>query len=238
MTKLFFSSDKIIPKFSVDSPKYDFWPIYNTIKHFYPIHPEKDDSKSTDVQSQSVALQSLIQENIHNDQYFNERWVSFTEQLERVLGNKIIGTTYGRAPSYSSYVLVEKSELSNLTRTKELHFFVSLLGPYYTIVGRDGNSVCLDELLFTSTNYLIASPENEFSSAFHAIIEKIEREFAGYRFVPFMTCLQSIEGLVCYEDQQQNTVFHALFSDYLRIMKLPIIGDIFYKSEGWLKEEN
>jgi len=184
-------------------------------------------------------LEDIVVDNIHNDKHFIERWDNFTKDIEKEIGKEIIGTTYGQAPSFSSYVLLDTASIDNLTRTKELHFFVSLVGPFYTIIGQDSNTVKLEEHKnYRSTSYLVASPENEFADTFKLLCDKIENRFKGFRFVPFEICQQTIDGLdVRYSDENLNTVFHALFNNHIDLTIWRKIGNDYFKSGDWIKED-
>ena len=217
--------------------KFDFWKIYDGIKRFYPIGVKKDESGFFYSYPGLKELESIVVDNIHDGKHFEERWSHFTKEIETTIGKEIIGTTYGRAPSFSSFALLEQSSLDNLTRTKELHFFVSLVGPFYTVIGADINTVKIDERSYRSTGYLVLSPENEFADAFRLLCDRIENRFEGYRFVPFELCKQTIDGLdVSYTDENRNTVFHALFNDLIDLDTCRTIGNKYYKSDDWVKE--
>lgn len=221
-----------------NSDKFDFWKIYDAIKRFYPIGVKKDESKMYFSYPGLKELEDIIVDNIHDDNHFIERWGSFTKDIEKEIDKEIIGTTYGQAPSFSSFLLLDTTSVDNLIRTKELHFFVSLIGPFYTIVGQDNNTVKLDEHKnYRSTNYLVVSPENEFADTFKLLCDKIENRFEGFRFVPFELCQQTIDGLdVRYSDENLNSVFHALFNNHVDLTVWRKIGSAYFKSEDWIKD--
>lgn len=221
-----------------NSDKFDFWKIYDAIKHFYPIGVKKDESKMYFSYPGLKELEDMVVDSIHDDHHFLERWDNFTKAIEKEIGKEVIGTTYGQAPSFSSYVLLDTISVDNLTRTKELHFFVSLVGPFYTIIGQDNNTVKLEERKnYTSTSYLVVSPENEFEDTFNLLCDKIENRFKGFRFVPFELCKQTIDGLnVRYSDDHLNSIFHALFNDHIDLTIWRKIGNDYYKSEDWIRE--
>ena len=218
--------------------KFDFWKVYDSIKRFYPIGIKKDESKMYFSYPGLEELSAIVVDNIHNDNHFKERWNLFTKEIEAEINKEVIGTTYGQAPSFSSFVQLDKTCYDDLTRTKELHFFVSLVGPWYTIIGVDVNEVKSEERNYRSTNYLVVSPENEFTEAFGMLCNKIEKRFEGFRFIPFNLCTQTIDGLeVRYTHENRNAVFHALFNDHIDLTTRNIIGNDFYKSEDWIKED-
>lgn len=219
-----------------NSDKFDFWEIYERIKYCYPIGIKKDESSIYYSYPGLKELEDIIVENIHDAENCKSRWEDFVTELEKELGKEIIGTTYGQAPSFSSYVLLETATLENLTRTKELHFFVSLVGPFYSIIGQDNNTVTIEGKHYRSSNYLIISPENEFTEIFDDLCNKIEKRFQGFRFVPFEICRKTIEGLdVRYVDKPHNSIFNALFNNHIDL-NARTIGDSYFKHTDWIKE--
>ena len=217
--------------------KFDFWKVYDAIKRFYPIGIKKEESKLYYSYPGLKDLEAIIIDNVHEEKHFKERWTNFTLELETEIGKQIIGTTYGQAPSFSSFVLLEKTCSDNQTRTKELHFFVSFIGPFYSVIGMDTNTVKIEHQHFRSATYLVISPEYEFAEIFRLLCDKIEARFNGYRFIPFELCRQTIDGLdVRYSDENLNTVFHALFNDQVDLKARNIIGNDYYKSEDWVKQ--
>lgn len=224
--------------FHFNTDKFDFWPIYDAIKHFFPIGIRKDESKVYYSYPGLYELEKLIIDNIHDGKRYTENWVCFIKELENDFNAEIIGTTYGRAPSFSSFLLLDTSMTGNLTRTKELHFFVSLVGQFYTIIGQDISTVTLNEnQIFRSTNYLIISPEYEYADAFRHLIMQIEHRFTGYRFVPYEICKQTIEGLeIRYSNKKLSTVFDALFNDQVDMTVSGTIGNAYFKSDQWIRD--
>jgi hypothetical protein len=221
-----------------NSEKFDFWKIYDAIKYFYPIGIKKDESKMYFSYPGLKELEDIVVDNIHDNKHFIERWDNFTKGIEKEIGKEIIGTTYGQAPSFSSYVLLDTVSVDDLTRRKELHFFVSLVGPFYTVVGQDNTAVKIDDFRsYRSISYLVISPEKEFEDPFKFLCDKIENRFKGFRFVPFEICKQTIEGLdVRYSDENLNSVFHALFNNHVDLTIWRRIGNDYFKSEDWIKE--
>jgi hypothetical protein len=217
--------------------EFDFWKVYDSIKRFYPIGIKKDESRLYYSYAGLKELELIIVDNIHDDKHFEERWGSFTKEVATQIGKEVVGTTYGQAPSFSSFVLLEQTFLDNLTRTKQLHFFVSLVGPFYTIIGEDLSTVKIEEKHYRSTSYLVVSPEGEFADTFLFLCDRIEQRFKNYRFIPFELCRQTIDGLdVHYSDEHLNKVFYALFNDHIELDIWRTIGDNYYKSGDWIKE--
>ncbi|GAB3021821.1 hypothetical protein [Spirosoma pulveris] len=226
--------------FNFNTGKFDFWPIYDAIKRFYPIGiPWQGEEGHMFLSYPGLKeLETILVDNLHNETHFTERWSNFAAGIQRETGKEVIGTTHAMAPSFSSFVLLEKTSVDNLTRTKELHFFVSLIGPFYTVIGQDASRVLLDgKYHYGGTNYLVVSPENEFADVFRLLCNKIEARFNSYRFVPFEICRQTINGLsVRYSDEKLDAIFPALFNNSLNLNTRSRLGNDFYKSADWIKE--
>lgn len=220
-----------------NSDKYDFWKIYEAISKFYPIGVNRETGSFFRSYEGMKELEAIIVDNIHNEKHFNERWVSFSQKIEALTKKKITGTTFGQAPSFSASLLIESETMNSLARTKEIHFFVTLVGPFYTIVGEDSNVVKVEKMNFRSTNYLVVSPEYEFADLFITLSDSIEEHFQGFKFVPFDICRRAIEGLqVLYSDENCKTVFHALFNNHIQINIANILGNSYYKADDWIKD--
>ena len=221
--------------FYFNTDKFDFWVIYDSIKRFYPIGIGKDETKMFQSYPGMADLESIIVDKIHNKRQL-KKWNDFTKQIETGIHKPIHGTTYGQAPCFSSYVELDNFSHGNFIRTKELHFFVSLAGPFYSIVGQDINTVRVGDNYFKGTNYLTISPENEYASSFIFLCDQIEKHFKDYRFVPFGICKQIIEGLyVKYDDNNRNAVFNAIFNNHIDL-NIYALGDDYYKSDDWIKD--
>ncbi|MFD1141284.1 hypothetical protein ACFQ4C_09200 [Larkinella insperata] len=227
--------------------KFDYWPIYDSIKAFYPIGIPKGDGYEMYQHYPGLKkLESLVFENIHQDGNYTSRWHVVEKTLADQTGNEVVGTTYGQVPSFSARLILKKIPSGNLTRYQELFFTVSLLEPYYTVLGRDVTEIVLQDedapypsflnKRYCSTTILTLAPENEYADVFKRICALMEESFDGYRFVPYSIYSQPLPGLeVNYRDQKQNTIFHGLFNDQVDL-NAQTIGDEFYKSEDWIRE--
>lgn len=94
-----------------------------------------------------------IEEHFHENE--KRTWTNFSSQIQAKIEHPVIGRIYGQALCYSLYMELEKAMVRDMTRFKELHCFVSLLGPFYTIIGQDRSEVKIDEGFCSTTNCLI-----------------------------------------------------------------------------------
>lgn len=221
--------------FYFNSNKFDFWKIYDCIKHNYPLGIKKDETNFFYSYPGIIELRQLIADKV-SEGGEHEGWDDFLVELQSTIGKTITGTTYGQAPSYSGYLEIETFTHENHERTKELHFSVSLLGPFYTIIGMDKNTVSIEWKRFEKPTYLIISPENEYKEYFIFLENSIEKQFPGYKFIPYDIYSQNIDGLeLYYDDRASNTVFNGIFNS-LVVSDMMTIGDQFYKYDQWLKK--
>jgi len=212
---------------------YDFWPIYNCIRNFYPIGIAKPDQNVFEYFPGTQELIKVVEENIHNELNFKHRWLDFLSNAELQIGKRIKDTTYGQAPSFNCVIELEQSEQSDFKRIKELHLSVSLVGPFYCIIGRDRNEIKSENDLIRSVNYLVVSPEHSFSDIFLKLCKLVEDHFTNFKFVPFYVNKMEIRGIqIHYTVEKREQVFQALFTDQLSITNY-IQGDEYFQFQRW-----
>jgi hypothetical protein len=107
-------------------------------------------------------------------------------------------------PCYSGFVILQK-ETSNHSQ-KELHFFISLLGPYYCILGKTQTR---DKVSLT------VSPYQDFEISFQLLQRKITEYFPKLRFIPFDIAMKKLPGIsLLYpgaSEHLKDTIFSGLF---------------------------
>jgi len=223
--------------FYFNRSKYDFMEIYNCIAKYYPIGMLYENNPAYNDYPGIKEMVRLLEEKIHDETNFSNGWQSVESEIQATIQNEIIGTTYGQSPCYSSYIEIEKISTGEFVRYKELYFFISLLGPFYTIVGQDRNEIRFDKNAFFNTNFLVISPENEFKELFEKLVEQIEGKFVGYRFVPYFIYSQVIDGLCNrFRRDNQSRVFEAIFNNQIDL-GAPTLGSSVYKDEAWINKD-
>ncbi|MBS1744619.1 MAG: hypothetical protein JST21_00470 [Bacteroidetes bacterium] len=220
--------------FYFNEKKYNFWDIYSCISKYYPIGISYDSIESFYNSYPGVLQQKkIIEENIYNQENFRYKWLNFYENIGKELGQNIRGTTTGITSCFSALWELERLTTNDLVRTKELHFFVSLLGNFYTIIGLDKSEITINSKYVSVTNFLVVSPEIEYKEGFIYLNKRIEEQFEKYRFVPYFIYKQKINGLTMEYRQHGCTIFNALFNNYIEITGITIIGDEHYLIRQW-----
>jgi hypothetical protein len=246
--------------FTFDHKQYDFWPIYETIKRYYPIgiawqREDEEDFLSEDYPG-TKELSKLIKENIFVRKNFKERWGKCKEFLREQLRKPVQDTVIAWHPCYSGFISLKKTKGQDFTITKELHFAISLLGPYYTIYGLDRSEIRLPrerptlrkehqkenfDISHRADQVLTISPYLEYEQSFQSLQAKLTEWFANYKFVPYAVYSMQLEGLHTPIDvgKEANTgyIYSALFNLQFTF-PMEIRGDEGYGFEQWVKEEN
>jgi hypothetical protein len=222
--------------FHFNTDKFDFWPLYDRIKKFYPLGIRKEDEQTYKAYPGLLELQAIIEENIHDGQNYRSRWSDPITAFGQNNNMPVTGTTGAFFPSFSALVEISREISAEVTRIKDLSVFVSLAGPFYTVIAQDRNELSIAGKYFRSTNYLVVSPEGEFAAPFQTLCEFIEEHFKGFRFVPFHICRSTIYGLENWHNEKpHNSVFVALFNDHIDLDTFAL-GDIYHKVDDWIKE--
>lgn len=203
--------------FSFNHHQYNLWPIYEVIQKYYPIGVPKNEAKLYFDFPGIKAIEKLLVEQIHQQENFEKTWLSFCGQIEEETGFPLVGTTMGQAPSFSAYLVIEEEQYPNLIYTKELHFAISLLGPFYQIYGVDYIQIIEPNLSAPRiANVITPSPLGAYEKVFIHLEKMIQKKYPTYRLIPFFIGQQYVPKLqVVYSDDELCSVNQALFNDFL-----------------------
>ncbi|MBT8183012.1 MAG: hypothetical protein KJO53_15645 [Eudoraea sp.] len=238
-------------RFSFNSFSHDLWPVYNAIKEYYPIGIARGEGGGIFFQYPGLKkLEEIVIENVHNESNYKKRWKDFTKELSINMGKEVVGTTFGQAPSFSSYLIMEKNDFKNGSNNKQIHFAVSLLGNFYTIYGLDVTTVYDPEKsyrkAYRTANALTASPHQEYKNDFVKLESIIREKYPEHKMIPYAFGQKLIDGLrVRYSDAEVCSVYMALFDDTLQIRNNfhytqgftieHTRGNIYYGMDDWIK---
>ncbi|NRF37948.1 hypothetical protein [Pedobacter foliorum] len=225
--------------FSFNTHNQDFWPIYEAIKHIYPIGIKRISNAYFDypgIKELGTKLGSAI-----NEAETYKSWTQFTEEISKHYNLEVIGTTYGQAPSYSADIIIEQTETETFKTVKKLSFAISLVGNFFTIYGVDETFIIEKgdgayPMHYPSINIVTASPFKEFESIFKELKETIETKFNDYKFIPYAVNLMVIDGLqVMYlDDKEEYTIYNALFNQFLDSYDSMFLrGDQYFGYTDW-----
>lgn len=221
--------------FGFYSRKFDYWPIYEAIKEYYLIGVENTDWEMYSNYPGFRRKTELSVQHIHQESDLNRSWNQFLDEIKQLAGLELVNTTLPYDSCLSGYILLDSKSIEGVSITRELHFYLSFLGPFYSVVGQDRYYERKPDLNIVKTTCLTVSPKFEYEELFCLLEKKIEERFIGYRFVPFRIGELSLKGLnVDDSDGKNNKIFHALFTSLLDFSHYNV-GDGFYKNEDWIR---
>jgi hypothetical protein len=233
-------------------PGFDFWPLYTTIQQYYPLGLtvlEYDDELRHRYPGHE-RLWSICTNRIDDYPAFRQRWKPFRDHLKTIF-KRTVYQSEALAPSYAGHLVLHKPKAMGLAHCKELHFAISLLGPYYTIYGLDTSSVELPEtqyamghsepntqpLMRSAIHALTISPYEEYADLFVRLEMAIQEWFPEHRLVPYTVGCQTLAGLVVEDCPTQPACLHAaLFHTEIPWQSLNFRhqrGDEHYGYDAW-----
>lgn len=244
-------------EFQADLTDHNFQEIFDTIKEYYPIEEQYKNYKPEALRDfpgyQKIG--QLIEENFINRKNHKERWTSLSKYLRTSLKKRVISSNGLFDCCASGEVIMDAFKSKEYTKTKKLCYYISLLGPYYTIYGMDSSEVILptkysnfdgDEIRvipYSADHVVTISPVFEYESLFVQLQDKIKERFTGYKFIPYSTGVSSIEGISrrymseddsAEDNRHKNNIYAALFG--LKVKpRCRYRGDSNYGFFDWLK---
>lgn len=226
-------------------------------------HEEEDDQSIFYTYPGTIEKDKLIDENIHVRKNYTERWSNFIKLLKPHVKKNIADLSI-MGSCFSGAVQLKKRQSNDCIITKELHFAVSLLGPYYTIYGLDQATILLEpdppKMLYenmlydrdergtkhtrkyhrTASHAVTVSPLLEYEQDFLFVQQKITEWFTGYKFIPYSIYSMRLKGLDAnpgsVNGKDSDCIYHALFNHELD-MSIDVRGDKYYGYKEWLKDE-
>jgi hypothetical protein len=227
--------------------KHDFTSIYETLSHYYPI-----DKIVLEIKEYPgiIEINELLNENFYNQKRFKEKWGPFKKQLKSTFKKTFREELIAFYPCYSGSIEITQNNFDKYSHIKELRFYISLLGPYYTIYMLDKSVMMLDELEdlniikspFPAFHAITISPYLEYENPFNLTKEIILEYFPGYKFVPHFIYTKKLSGVSeiypTYQDQKNDKVFSLLFQPELSELSRDLVlrGDTDYGFEEWSTE--
>lgn len=224
---------------------HDFGKIYDTIEEFYPIKRSKRYTSKTISSSPGFKkISEIINKEFMNSKSYNARWGKFASSLKKSLRKPVHSYPYLFGACFSGEVELSTIKTSDFTREKTIVFYISVLGPYFTVRGVDSSTATLpvehssgpDTGHFAATHAITVSPVFEYQELFTSVEEKIRETFPGYLFIPYDIGMSTIPNISIADDLHErkitDTIFEALFGQ-IAVTETLTRGDTHYGFDDW-----
>jgi hypothetical protein len=222
--------------------------IYKTIKEYYPIKQEK---RFTSKKFASTAgfkkIQRLMVEEFFDKGVYEKRWGKIVSSVSKALNKPIAAYPEMSAPSLFCDLTLSKITQTDFIREKSLYFYISVLGPFFSIHGVDHSIALLpmdsrygpnERGNYAATHAITVSPVFEYEEAFNALEHELRKELPGYLFVPYSIGASTIKNISRSDDTfnlaAMDTIYEGLFSSHA-VHDALTRGDEYYGLSDWLK---
>ncbi len=163
-----------------------------------------------------------------------KKWNVYLDRLSKVFPSYKITRNTIIQPTYGGIVEIQRQDGEQII-TKELHFYKSLLGNYYTILGIDRIHYYRNELYYMRFDPIVTiSPFDDYEIGFKMLRDQMKDDYPDYKYVPYFIGTLKIRGLsaIYSETEGDSTINEALFVNH-DYSKYNYIGDWKYGYEDW-----
>lgn len=226
----------------------DFTLIADTIKEYYPVNKPKRLTAKTVASSPGFKkIGKIVNEEFLNQKAYREKWDKLASNLKKLFKKPVHGYPDLSGGGFFGEVIIEEDKTPDFIRQKALEFYVSIIGPFFSIHGVD-SSIALLEIEsrvpefnkgnFAATNAITISPVFEYHDVFHKLEDELRTFFPGYLFVPYTVGMSTIKNISVADELRDprslDTVYEALFG--LRAVHDCLTrGDQYYGMSDWVK---
>ena len=227
---------------------HDFSLIYNAIKEYYPIKQEK---RFTSKKFASTAgfkkIQRLMIAEFFDNGVYEKKWGKLVSSVSKALNKPIAAHPAMSAPSLFCDLTLSRITQTDFIREKSLYFYISVLGPFFSIHGVDHSIALLpmdsrygpnERGNYAATHAITVSPVFEYEDAFSALEHELSKQLPGYLFVPYDIGVSTIKNISRTDDTEDlaamDTIYEGLFGSRA-VHNALTRGDEHYGLSDWLK---
>lgn len=226
---------------------HDFQRIYDCIKEYYPI----EDAKRATPESIALTegwkkMSALMNDNFVIQKNYRAKWSKFNQFLKKQIKKPVHSTMTLFNCCYSGEVVIEEIKGKDFIKHKKLEFYISVLGPFFSIIGVDSSIAFMpvDSFFGPPLGHFIAkhcvtiAPVFEYETQFKLLEEKIRESFPGYSFVPYEIGMSTIPNISVdddtYDRDINDSIYEGLFGE-IALHDIVSRGDKRYGFTDWIK---
>lgn len=204
---------------------HDFALISDTIKEFFPVDkPKRLASKTVSSSRGWKKMGKIVDKEFLDEKAYRDKWGKLTSDLKKIFKKPVHGYPDLAGGGFVGEVIIEEEKKPDFIRQKSLRFYVSILGPFFSIHGVDSSTAILEiesrlekfnKGNFAATHAITVSPAFEYQAAFKQLEDELRAFFPGYLFVPYDIGMSTIKNISIADElrdiRSMDTLYEALF---------------------------
>jgi hypothetical protein len=204
---------------------HDFALISDTIKEFFPVDkPKRLTSKTVSSSRGWKKMGKIVNAEFLDEKAYRDKWGKLTSNLKKLFKKPVHGYPDLSGGGFIGEVIIVEEKKPDFIRQKSLRFYVSILGPFFSIHGVDSSVAILQiesrlEKLykgnFAATHGITLSPVFEYQEVFEKLEAELRAFFPGYRFVPYEIGMSTMKNISIADEirdiRSKDTIYEALF---------------------------
>jgi hypothetical protein len=230
---------------------HDLTLISDAIKEYFPVDkPKRLTSKTVASSPGFKKIGKIVNKEFLDEKAYRDKWGKLTSRLKKVFKKPVHGHPDLSGGGFSGEVIIEEDKKTDFIRQKTLRFYVSLLGPFFSIHGVD-SSIALLEIdsgvsdfnrgNFAATHAITISPVFEYREVFNKLENELRSFFPGYLFVPYDVGMSTMKNISVADELRDSrsldTIYEALFG-LGAVHSCLTRGDEAYGMKDWVKPLN
>lgn len=228
----------------------DFTLISNIIKEYFPVDMSKRLTYETVSSSPGFKkMEKIVNEEFINQKAYRDKWGKLTSNLKKIFKKPVHGYPVLAAGGggFFGEVIIDEDKKPDFIRQKCLRFYVSIIGPFFSIHGIDRSIALLEiesrEKGFIKGNFeaihaITISPVFEYQEVFNKLEDELRSFFSEYLFVPYDVGMSTIKNISMADEQRDprilDTIYEALFG-LDAVHDCLTRGDRYYGMNDWVK---
>jgi hypothetical protein len=219
--------------------------IAETIGEYYPIgHSTRPTSNKELPGFKKIGM--LMNSEFLDKKAYKSKWGKLTSDLEKALQKSIYSYPDLGGGGFLGEIPISEEKQSDFIRKKSLCFYISVLGPFFSIQGIDSSIAILPiesrsggmhSGNFAATHAVTVSPIFEYLEVFNQLEDELRSHFPGYLFVPYNVGMSTMKFISIADElrnaQTMDTVYEGLFGRSA-VHDCLTRGDERYGMSDWL----
>lgn len=227
---------------------HDFTLISDTIKEYFPVDkPKRPTARSVTSSSGFKKMAKLVNAEFMDQKAYGEKWGKLTSGLKRIFKKPVRGYPDLAGGGFFGEIVIEEDKKPDFIRQKCLRFYVSIIGPFFSIHGFDSSIAILpiesrvkefDQGHFAAAHAVTVSPAFEYLDVFRKLEDELRAYFPGYLFVPYDIGMSTMKNISIVDElrdpRSMDTIYEALFGR-AAVHECLTRGDRSYGMNDWVK---